>query len=62
MFYWNSLAPETQFFFNDRDVEKGKVFTVIYDIEKKKRVKEYRYEDTPFGNGGVAADGSAWHG
>ena len=62
MFYWNPLAAETQFFFNDRDVETGEVFTVIYDIKKKKRVKEYRYEDTPIGNGGVAADGSAWLG
>ncbi|KKK52739.1 hypothetical protein LCGC14_3101880, partial [marine sediment metagenome] len=48
--------------FNDRDVETGKVFTVIYDIEKKKRVREFRYDDTPIGNGGVAADGSAWLG
>ena len=62
MFYWNPNAPETQFFFNDRDVKTGNVFTVIYDIEKKKRVKEYRYEETPIGNGGVAADGSAWLG
>lgn len=62
MFYWNPLAPETQFFFNDRDVKTGKVYTVIYDIEKKKRVREFRYDDTPIGNGGVAADGSAWLG
>lgn len=62
MFYWNPLAPETQFFFNDRDVETGKVFTVIYDVEQKKRIQEFRYEDTPIGNGGVAADGSAWLG
>lgn len=62
MFYWNPLAAETQFFFNDRDVETGEVFTVIYDIDKKKRVREFRYDDTPIGNGGVAADGSAWLG
>ena len=62
MFYWNPLEPETQFFFNDRDIKTGKVFTVIYDIEKKKRVREFRFEDTPIGNGGVAADGSAWLG
>lgn len=62
MFYWNPLTPETQFFFNDRDVKTGKVFTVIYDIEKKKRVREFRFDDTPIGNGGVAADGSAWLG
>ncbi|MFC1652942.1 hypothetical protein ACFL3F_04395, partial [Planctomycetota bacterium] len=60
MFYWNPLKPKTQFFFNDRDIKTGKVFTVLYDIEKKKRVREYRFEDTPLGNGGVAADGSAF--
>jgi hypothetical protein len=62
MFYWNPLSPETQFFFNDRDPESGKVFTVLYDIEEKRRIKEYRYDDTPIGNSGVAADGSAWLG
>ena len=62
MFYWNPNAAETQFFFNDRDVTSGKVFTVLYDIEKRRRVREYRYDDTPIGNGGVAADGSAWLG
>jgi len=62
MFYWNPLAPDTQFFFNDMDVKTGEVFVVVYDIEKKKRVHEYRYKDTPVGNGGVAADGSAWLG
>lgn len=62
MFYWNPLAPKNQFYFNDRDIETGEVYTVIYDIKKKKRVCEYRYKDTPIGNGGVAADGSAWLG
>lgn len=62
MFYWNPLAPETQFFFNDRDIETGHVFVVLYDIAKNKRIREYRFADTPIGNGGVAADGSAWLG
>ncbi len=62
MFYWNPLAAETQFFFNDRDLQSGKVFTVLYDIEKNQRVREYRYDDTPIGNSGVAVDGSAWLG
>ena len=53
MFYWNPEKPECQFFFNDRDKKTGKVFTVLYDIEKKKRVREFRFEDTPVGNGGV---------
>ncbi len=60
MFYWNPLKSETQFFFNDRDIKTGKVFTVLYDIEKKKRVREYIFEDTPVGNSGVAADGSTF--
>jgi len=60
MFYWHPLKPKTQFFFNDRDVKTGKVFTVLYDIEKRKRVREYRFDDTPIANGGVAADGSAF--
>ena len=38
------------------------IFTVLYDVSERKRVKEYKYADTPIGNGGVAADGSAWLG
>ena len=34
MFYWNPQASETQFFFNDRDLKTGKVFTVLYDLEE----------------------------
>ena len=62
MFYWNPNAPETQFFFNDRDVKTGEVFTVLYDISKKKRVKEYRFKDEPIGNGGVAWNGEFFMG
>jgi hypothetical protein len=62
MFYWNPRAPNSQFFFNDRDVTTGKVFVVLYDIEKKKRVREFRYDDTPFGNSGVAQNGEAFLG
>jgi len=57
MLYWNPDAQETQFFFNDRDAETQKVFCVLYDIEKKKRIKEYRFEETPVGNGGIAQNG-----
>ena len=32
MFYWNPAAPATQFFFNDRDPETHKIFTVLFDI------------------------------
>jgi hypothetical protein len=62
MFFWNPNAAKTQFFFNDRDVETGKVYTVLYDIKTKKRIKEYRYENAPVGNGGVAWDGSFFMG
>ena len=57
MFYWNPAKPETQFFFNDRDLKTGKVFCVLYDIEQAKRIREYRFNDTPIGNGGVAQNG-----
>ncbi len=60
MFYWNPLKPETQFFFNDRDPQTGKVFTVLYDIDKGRRIREYRFEDTPVGNGGVSPVGESF--
>jgi hypothetical protein len=57
MFYWNPTNAENQFFFNDRDLKTGKVFCVLYDISERKRVREYRFDDTPIGNGGVAQNG-----
>jgi hypothetical protein len=61
MFYWNPEHPETQFFFNDRDPATGKVFTVLFDIAANNgrggRVREYRFDDTPVANGGVAQNG-----
>ncbi len=62
MFYWNPQAAATQFFFNDRDVTTGKVFTVLYDIEKRSRIREYRNDKAPIGNGGVAQKGGAFLG
>ena len=62
MLYWNPASPENQFFFNDRDPETGKVFCVLYDIEQRRRVREYRFEDTPIGNGGVSFDGKHFAG
>lgn len=50
-------------FFNDRDPETGKVFTVRFDIsqgERGDRVKEYRLDDTPVANGGVAQKGGSF--
>jgi len=61
MFYWNPAHPETQFFFNDRDPKTGKIFTVLFDLSadggRGKRVREYRFDDTPVANGGVAQNG-----
>ncbi len=57
MLYWNPANPENQFFFNDRDPRTGKVFCALYDIEAGRRVRKYRFDDTPIGNGGVSSDG-----
>ncbi|MDA2938493.1 hypothetical protein MYX75_09555 [Acidobacteria bacterium AH-259-A15] len=62
MFYWNPDAPETQFFFNDRDPETNRVFCVLYDIEQARRIREYAFEDTPIGNGGVNQKGGSFAG
>ena len=60
MLYWNPNSPETQFFFNDLDLETGLVFTVLYDIEKRERIREYRFENESIANGGVAPNGK-WY-
>lgn len=57
MFYWNPKAPETQFFFNDRDRESGEVFTVLYDLKRRRRVREFRFAGSPVANSGVAQRG-----
>ncbi len=62
MFYWNPEHPETQFFFNDRDVKTGKIFTVLYDITagpdgKGGRIREYRFDHCAVANGGIAQNG-----
>jgi len=62
MFYWHPKHAETQFFFNDRDPKTGKVFTVLYDLKTKKRLREYHFTESPIGNGGVAADGTFFMG
>lgn len=60
MIYWNPEQPARQFFFNDRDPKTGKVFTALYDIVDRKRVREFRFEQTPAANGGVKQDGGAF--
>jgi len=62
MLYWNPNSPETQFFFNDLDLETGLVFTVLYDIEKRERIREYRFENESIANGGVAPGGKYFAG
>ncbi|MBL8210993.1 MAG: hypothetical protein JNK87_09795 [Bryobacterales bacterium] len=62
MFYWNPKMPKTELIFNDRDPQTGKVFAVLFDIAKMKRIREYRYDDTPFGNSGVAQNGGSFLG
>lgn len=60
MLYWNPEAPETQFFFNDRDPVTHDVFCVLFDTSKGangERVAEYRYKDASLGNAGVAQRG-----
>jgi hypothetical protein len=60
MLYWNPAAPETQFFFNDRDPQTQEVFCVLFDISKGRngsRVAEFRFAGTPIGNSGVAQRG-----
>lgn len=63
MLYWNPDAPETQFFFNDRDPKTNEVFCVLFDIAKGtngERIAEYHFKDTAIGNGGVAQRGG-WY-
>ncbi len=46
MLYWNPEAPDTQFFFNDRDPNDGTLFTVLFDISRGKngeRIREFRF-------------------
>ncbi len=57
MIYWNPGQPSRQFFFNDRDPKTGRVFTAIYDVVDRKRVREYRFDTQPVANGGVKQDG-----
>lgn len=57
MLYWNPSRAETQFFFNDVDPKSGAVFTVLYDLEERRRVREYRFGNESIANGGVAPNG-----
>jgi hypothetical protein len=60
MFYWDPTSPASRFFFNDRDQASGKVFTVLYDVAARRRVREFRFDDTPVANSGVAQGGGRY--
>jgi hypothetical protein len=60
MIYWNPDQPATQFFFNDRDPKTGKVFTALYDVIQRKRIREFKFDAAPVANGGVRQGGGAF--
>lgn len=62
MLYWHPLFPDTQFFYNDLDPKTGVVFTVLFDIEKRQRVREFRFGKHSIANGGVAPNGKYFAG
>ncbi len=53
MLYWNPENPETQFFFNDLDPKGHIIYTVLYDIKERRRIKEYRTDNQFVANSGV---------
>ncbi len=57
MFYWNPRADTTQFVFNDRDTATGRLFTVLFDVAARRRLREYRFDDVSIANSGVAQSG-----
>src|SRR5262245_45436064 len=60
MIYWNPEKPSTEFFFNDRDAKTGKVFTALYNVESRRRVREFRFDDMHVANGGVRQNGGSF--
>ena len=60
MLYWDPAAPSTRLFFNDRVPATGEVFTVLYDLPGRRRIREYRDPATPVGNSGVSQVGGAF--
>ncbi len=62
MLYWNPRAAANELIFNDRDPKTNRVFAVLYDVARRRRIREYRYDDAAFGNGGVAQNGGLFAG
>ena len=54
MLFWVPGAADSRFLFNDKDPETGVVFTVLYDIKERHRVKEFRFGNESIANGGVS--------
>ena len=54
MLFWIPGAADSRFLFNDKDPETGVVFTVLYDINERRRVREYRFDSESIANGGVS--------
>lgn len=57
MLYWNPEDPENQYFFNDLDPARKTIFTVLYDIGERRRVKVYNTENQYVANSGVSPAG-----
>ena len=54
MLFWIPGAAESRFLFNDKDPETGVVFSVLYDIKERRRVREFRFGNESIANGGVS--------
>ena len=60
MFYWNPQGARHAVLLQRSRSRSGKVFAVLYRHHPEgRRVREYRFEDTPVGNSGVA-QGGGW--
>jgi hypothetical protein len=62
MLYWNPRKAASQLVFNDRDLKTNRVFAVLADVERRRRIQQFRYDDTPFGNSGVEQNGTRFLG
>ena len=54
MLFWIPGAADSQFLFNDKEPETGVVFSVLYDIKDRRRVREFRFGNESIANGGVS--------
>lgn len=54
MLFWIPGAADSRFLFNDKDPETGVVFSVLYDIKERRRLREFRFGNESIANGGVS--------